>query len=270
MKSFHIKIFLLSICCALFFSACKKGEDTLVHVDQEEFNSEERNIIGDYLQNIVNNLGSPITVIPPNSNNEISATYDYLNTILYSLVNTDVVVHREDLAWSVSIIEDDSSLNSFITPGGGIYITTGLLKFIKTEHELINIIGHEMMYADGDILLERLKSEYGGDILGDIILGNDPPEAMEMAANLQNIKYSEAEVLMADNYAIDMICDFLYDPHGMVDFLDRISDTEDPISWLENRPSSDDRVTFIQQTAAGCGPGSTHEDRYQYFLNKLP
>ena len=110
----------------------------------------------------------------------------------------------------------------------------------------------------------------GGDILGDIILGNNPPEVVDMAMMLPDIAYEQNEVLAADSYAIDIICDFLYDPHGMRDLLQRLTEQEENLMWLENRPSSNDRQILVEQSASGCGPGSTFEGRYQYFLAMLP
>jgi predicted Zn-dependent protease len=152
-----------------------------------------------------------------------------------------------------------------------MYITTGMLKTIRTEHELVSILAHEISYADGEVLLEKIKDEYGGDVLFEVINGFNPPELPVIAEELQNMAYSEQEVMDADSYAVDIICDFLYDPHGMRDFLGRVIENEEEnLDWLDNRKGTADRARLIELSASGCGPGGTFESRYQEYLLKLP
>jgi len=262
-------MFLLLCGFLLCFSACRKdNEDTLVHLDPDEFTGEDRTAIGARLEEIMLSQAGTYNVLDRNSQNRV--VYEYLETLFTSLVNTDVVNHREDLIWGIKILNDADSRNAFITPGGTFYITTGLLKFIQSEHEIISVMGHEIMYADGDYLMNKLELQFGGDILYDIVLGNDPLEIADIAFSLQEIKYAESEVLEADIYSIDIICDFLYDPHGMKDILNRIVADGEQLTWTTNRPSSDDRIQIIQQSAGGCGPGNAFQDRYIKHINMLP
>lgn len=253
----------------LILTSCGRDDDTVVLIDQEEFNSGERRRMSAFLEESIKE-NTNFTVMNPLATSEVASFYEYLDRNYQTLVNTDKVTNRAKLRWSIHILKDDESKNTFITPGGVMYITTGMLKTIKTEHELINILAHEISYADGDVLLNKLKTDYGGDVLFEVIAGQYPPELSLMAEELQNIAYSESEVLEADSYAIDIICDFLYDPHGMRDFLKRVIANEDNLEWMKNRPSSEDRPILVEQSASGCGPGSTYESRYQEFLAKLP
>lgn len=254
----------------LCFSACRKNDDPVVREDRDEFNAEELTIMGNRLNDIIENETGTFNLLNPAGNSSHQEALSYLNRIYMSLVNTDVVEHRNDLTWGVKVLVDEDSENAFITPGGTFYITTGLLRFIESEHELISVMGHEIMYADRDILLNRLKNEYGGDILYDIVLGNNPVEMNDIALSLKDIDYTESEVTNADMYAIDIICEFLYNPHGMEDFLDRVVNDAGQLTWMINRPSADDRITVIQESAGGCGPGNTFVDRYQKYLEMLP
>ena len=272
-KQFSTKLYqcLLFACCIsiLLLSGCRRDDDTVVLVDQEEFSAMDRQIISDYLQNEIDNNAS-FTLLNPVSTSEIAAFYEYLDRNYQTLIRTDRVLNRDKLNWSIHILKDDEIKNTFITPGGAMYITTGMLKTIQTEHELVNILAHEISYADSDVLINKLKELYDGTVLFEIIAGKNPPELIKMAEGLQNIHYSESEVLDADSYAVDIICDFLYDPHGMRDFLYRVMETGEDLIWLKNRPSSNDRPILVEQSASGCGPGSTFESRYQMFVAKLP
>ena len=267
MRKQHYGIFLLLLIgLSLNLSSCRKGDgDELVHKDQNEFSAEDRVMIGEELDAIIQSETGTFTLLNENS---YSAVYQYLQTVFNSLVNTSPVINRDNFNWDIKVLMADDAINSFITPGGTYYITTGLLKSINSEHELISVIGHEMYYTDSEVLLTKLRNQYSGVVLGDILLGSNPAEARDMAMWLKDISYTEEEVLEADQYAIDIICDFLYDPRGMKDFLDRDDIRES--TWAINRPSTDDRLMLIDTNAGGCGPGSTFEERYQQYLEMLP
>ncbi len=267
MRKQHYGLFLLLLIgLSLNLSSCRKGDgDELIHKDQNEFSPEDRVMIGEELDAIIESETGTFNLL---NENNYSTIYEYFQTIFNSLVNTSAVENRDNFNWKLKVIVADDISNSFITPGGTFYITTGLLKSINSEHELISVIGHEIYYADSDVLLSKLRKQYSGVILGDILLGNSPAEARDMAMWLKDISYMEEEVLEADQFAIDIICDFLYDPRGMKDFLDREAIRES--IWAINRPSTDDRLMLIDTNVGGCGPGSTFEERYQQFLEMLP
>jgi predicted Zn-dependent protease len=263
-------IYLLVLFNVLILTSCSRDEDTILIRDQEEFNAEERSSMSVYIEAAIEDNTS-FTVINPQATTGIALFYEYLDKIYQSLVNTERVANRNSWKWAIKILKDDESKNTFITPGGTMYITTGMLKTIRTEHELISILAHEISYADEDVLLEKIKTEYGGDVLFEVVNGLNPPELPKIAEGLQNMAYSEEEVLHADSFAVDIICDFLYNPHGMRDFLKRVIENEvENLNWLNNRAGSANRNTLIEQHASGCGPGGTFESRYQEYLLKLP
>ena len=49
--------------------------------------------------------------------------------------------------WRVVIIENDKIINAATTPGGTIYVFTGLLKNTPDDHTLACVIGHEMSHV---------------------------------------------------------------------------------------------------------------------------
>ncbi len=254
----------------LCFSACRKVDDPVVGEDRDEFDAEELSIIGNRLNEAIHNETGTFNVLDPSGSQAQQEVIKYLDRIYMSLVNTDVVEHRNEWVWGVKVLLDDNSENAFITPGGTFYITTGLLRFIQSEHELISVMGHEIMYADQGILLDRLLEDFGGYVLYDIVLGNESAQLTEIATSLKDISYTQTEVKAADMYSIDIVCEFLYNPHGMEDFLGRVVNDASQLDWTMNRPSADDRIPAIQASAGGCGPGNTFLDRYQEYIELLP
>ncbi|MDI6771978.1 MAG: M48 family metalloprotease [bacterium] len=57
-----------------------------------------------------------------------------------------VVSDRPRLPYSFKVVEFDQ-VNAVALPGGFIYLTTGLLKFVRSDHELAAVIAHEVAHA---------------------------------------------------------------------------------------------------------------------------
>ena len=55
--------------------------------------------------------------------------YAYVNKVRDNILNSGKVDYRADFEWKIKIINDDKTLNAFCTPGGYIYVYTGILKF---------------------------------------------------------------------------------------------------------------------------------------------
>jgi predicted Zn-dependent protease len=74
--------------------------------------------------------------------------YKYIYSVRDSILNNNTLVHSKDFSWRIRIIANDSVLNAFCTPGGNIYVYTGLIKFLDTEDDLAGVMGHEIAHAD--------------------------------------------------------------------------------------------------------------------------
>lgn len=76
------------------------------------------------------------------------AAYKYIYGIRDVILETGKVTHKDDFKWQVRIIDNDTTLNAFCTPGGYIYFYTGIIKYLENEAELAGVMGHEMGHAD--------------------------------------------------------------------------------------------------------------------------
>ena len=52
-------------------------------------------------------------------------------------------------------------LNAFCTPGGYIYVYTGLIKYLDNEAQLAGVLGHEIAHADLRHVTDQLTEQYG-------------------------------------------------------------------------------------------------------------
>lgn len=273
MKKLNLKNYLSQLCFLLglviFFSACRNQADDVVHINKEDFNAEEQVQIGLHLKEAIYENPSHFKVL---NKATYSQFYSYVTTLVETFTNTPNVKNRDIFNWDITIIEDDMSTAAFITPGGHIFIYTGLLKFLSAENQLSSIIAHEISYADHDYVIEQLKSEYGGEMLGDVLLGNDIPELLNMAFSLKDLDYTDEEILNSDSYSVELMCPFQYDATGIKSIIEKANATDANIHWLISKEcDTEARVANITEMAATCGEEDpTFAERYEYYKAMLP
>ncbi|MEM9918577.1 MAG: M48 family metalloprotease [Bacteroidota bacterium] len=269
-----LHLFSLILLMVLSFSACRKAPGgEVVGQSKQECTPEEERIIGNKLKEVIhtNQIGFPLL-----DTTNFSSELVYLNRLLNTLTNTGPVLNRQNFNWNIQVITNDEEKNLFTAPGGSFFITTGLLKLISSETELLSILGHEIFYVDRNYVTNALINQFGGDKLGSILLGEAVPEEVsDMTNYLQNIAYDEYTVSQADSFAIELICPFLYDPLGMQHFLTRVRQSGDEVqvTWLDNRSTAnvEDRIERVFRQARDCGDfGRQYEERYHDFQEKLP
>ncbi len=269
MKINYLKQFTAILIILFLASSCRKDNDNIiVHISKEDFSFEDQKEIGETLKSLILDSPDQYKIVEEDQYPEF---YNYLNTLMDMLSNTDLVENRSLFQWDATIIHDDAIRSAFITPGGHLFIYTGLLKFIRSESELVGILAHEINYADTNYLIERLKSEFGKEFIGDLLLGHDAPETRHIAHNIGDLVFSSDEVTRADHYSIDLICPFQYNALGLYSFLENADRSDLEIQWLETRPGSSNRMGKIEEWAANCGEEEQDFlERYDNFKKLLP
>jgi len=251
-----------------FISSCRpdSSQDIVVGQAKDEFNESDQTIIGNAVSDIINDSSYGFEVLDEANYQEL---YSHLNTLMGQIVNTVTVQRREDFDWKISVLKDDDEVNAFILPGGHLFIYSGFLKYLEGEHELVGMIAHEVAYADSDMLMDRLNNEIGSKDLSKV-LSNDNGSASiasDIATMLKDIVYLEDEILSADLFCTDIICEFVWDGEGILSVLKRGGQDADGIQWLDAKPVSDDRLkqltNSIYNQTTTCGtPDSTFHQRY--------
>lgn len=123
--------------------------------------------------------------------------YAYVYKVRNNILNSGKVTHKDDFKWRVRIIKNDSVLNAFCTPGGYIYVYTGILKFLETEDQLAGVLGHEIGHADMRHSTRQMTTMYGIQTLLDILAG-DRKMLKEITAGIVGLKFSREHETEAD------------------------------------------------------------------------
>ncbi|MCS7072990.1 MAG: M48 family metalloprotease [Bacteroidia bacterium] len=201
--------------------------------------------------------------------------YQHLRRIRDNILNSGKVPYRDEFAWQVKIIRDDNTLNAFCTPGGYIYVYTGLIKFLDAENELAGVMGHEIAHAARRHSTDNLTKAYGIQTLLEVVLGKNQGLLTDIAANLLILKFSRSHETDADEQSVIYLYSTEYDARGTAKFFEKLTAQGQGSSvpaFLSTHPNPDNRIQNINAKWSSLGgrTGQTYPQRYQEFKNSLP
>ena len=211
---------------------------------------------------------------------------NYVSDIGHYILNSSPKIeYKKVFPYKFQVI-NDTIVNAFCTPGGFIYIYTGLMKFVDNEATLAGVIAHEIAHAERRHMTQRLTSYYGISMLMSIVLGGNPNAAIEIAANLfvgigflANSRSDEQE---ADDYSIKYLMTSKYYPGGIQYFFDKIlkkQRKEGTVGGgfdrlLSTHPLPQDRIENVKDQMkkykiVNDSTKGIYHDEYQIFKSKL-
>lgn len=202
-----------------------------------------------------------------------SVAYGHIYRIRDNILNSGKVYYKNEFPWRIRIIKDDNTLNAFCTPGGYIYVYTGIIKYLDNETQLAGVMGHEIAHADRRHSANQMVKQYGLQILLEILSGGNPSQLAQIGAQLIALKFSRSDETEADDYSVRYLLGTEYDPQGAKFFFQKIGGSSQVPQFLSTHPNPDNRVVNIEETWKCLGAGgntATFDQRYQEFKNSLP
>ncbi len=211
----------------------------------------------------------------------------YVKGIGSNILNSSTLIkYKNVFPYQFDVIRDDSTVNAFCVPGGYIYIYTGLIKFLDNEAALAGVMAHEIAHAEQRHMTQRLTSYYGVSTVLSLVLGNNPNQFAEIAANLfvglgflANSRSDETE---ADDYSMKYLRTSQYYPGSIIFFFNKIREEErrkgsNPGGLerlLATHPLAQDRINNVYENLKTMSPrpDSTKglfPERYQEIKAKL-
>ncbi len=173
--------------------------------------------------------------------------YVGVRNIAKSIVKSPNLYYPDDFAWEVQIIENDSELNAFCTPGGYIYVYTGLIKFLDSEDQLAGVLGHEIAHADLRHSTEQMTKQYGIGMLLQLLFGSSSTIG-GIAGSLASLSFSRQDETEADLQSVAYLYDTEYDPRGVARFFEKMQasgETMGQLQFLSTHPNPENRVEKI-------------------------
>lgn len=208
---------------------------------------------------------------------EFSESYTYLNAMMTDILESNDIEYRNLFAWELSIIGDDETLNAFATPGGYIYVYTGLIKFLDNADDLAGVMGHEIAHADLRHSSDQMKQQFGLSLISSILLGGQSDQVSQIVNGLAGLSFSRSDESEADEYSVIYLGDTDYACNGAAAFFQKLIDSGSAggtPEFLSTHPNPDNRVEDInaKATSDGCSTDLIAETGMTYaeFIASLP
>ena len=177
--------------------------------------------------------------------------YELLDGVVNKVLNSGELQYRSEFPWDVKIIKDDAVQNAFATPGGHIYVFSGLIKFLEDESQLAGVLGHEIAHADRRHTSRLLQKEYGISLLLSLLVGDNPGQLTTIAASLGQLKFSREFEQEADKYSVIYLNKTTYSCDGAAGFFIKAQaqgQNSTPV-FLSTHPDPGTRIQDIQTKA---------------------
>lgn len=180
-----------------------------------------------------------------------SATYSKAYAYLYK-IRDEIFAHSHidnagEFEWKMRIIKDDTTLNAFCTPGGYIFVYTGIIKYLDNEDDFAGVLGHEIGHAALRHSTESMTKQYGTSYLLSAI-GGDKNAIVNIVRGLGALSYSRCHESQADEYSVILLQKSKYKCNGAASFFEKIGSSGTP-AFLSTHPDPGDRVVNINLKA---------------------
>jgi len=202
--------------------------------------------------------------------------YAHIYRITKTILDSGGVYSKDEFAWRVKIIKRDDVLNAFCTPGGYIYVYTGLIKFLDNETQLAGVMGHEIAHADKRHSANQMVKNYGVSALVSILSGGGQPGALStLASQLIGLSFSRTDETEADKFSVKYLNGTSYDGRGAKYFFEKLiaaGQTGGTPAFLSTHPNPENRVADITAVweCYGSRVGQTFDAQYMQFKASLP
>ncbi len=165
---------------------------------------------------------------------------------------------RPNVKWELHVIDDPKTVNAFATPGGYIYVYSGILTEADNEAELAGVLSHESGHVVARHSARQMVDAYGLEAILGLAVGKNPGLLQQIAAGVAGkgamLANSRADENEADEYGARYSSMAGYDPHGLVTFFQKLLAMQGSqsklLTWLSDHPATSDRIEHINDIIA--------------------
>lgn len=201
----YLKAFLLMSLALVILPACTTnpatGDTDFVLMSE----SDELRLGKSYHQQILQSYGR--------YDNE--ALQRYVDKVGQRLVR---VSHRPNLTYHFTVVDSDE-VNAFALPGGYIYVTRGMLAYLKNEAELAAVLGHELGHVTARHAVRKQSASTAVGVAGAVLAAATGISGAGQLSNLAGTAlvqgYGRDLELEADGFGAEYIVRSGYNPDAM-------------------------------------------------------
>jgi predicted Zn-dependent protease len=166
---------------------------------------------------------------------------------------------RPRLPWRFRIL-NTSQVNAISLPGGFIYVTRGMLSFVRSTDELAFVLGHEVGHVDQRHHVALIQRDFFFTIVISLVLGRDPGVAQigNLVGALLSRGFSREAEFQADDVGVSFAHRARFDAGAGLSFMERLRAAEgrDPSQFevlFRTHPALSDRIVRVRQHLRSLG-----------------
>lgn len=169
------------------------------------------------------------------------------------------VSDRKELPWTFKIL-NVSEVNAISLPGGFIYITRGMLSFLRSEDELAFVLAHEVGHVSKRHHVQLIERNFFFSIVMSLLFGRDPTAAQvaNFTRFLVTRGFSREFEFEADRLGVEYTHRADFNAAAGLTFMERLRAAQgrDPSQFevlFRTHPALADRIVRVRAQLRGLG-----------------
>jgi predicted Zn-dependent protease len=161
---------------------------------------------------------------------------------------------RAGLPWKFIVLDTDG-VNALAAPGGYVHITRGALSLMKSEAELADVLGHEIIHVTEKHTVRAIQKGKAVQMGANETLSNSPAlfnKLVDKATDAVMAGFGRGEELEADEEGVVLASKAGYDPKGLGAFLTTLQERNKNSSGKQglfaSHPEMDERLKKLEKT----------------------
>ncbi len=173
------------------------------------------------------------------------------------------VSDRQDYEYHFYLVEEDE-MNAFTTPGGNVYIYTGLLDKLKSDDQIASVLAHEIGHCAARHTVKKFQAALGYDLISTIVLNSIGQGTAQQITQLSSSavmsivfsNYSRKDEYEADRLGVKYMHLACFDPNASIEtfkVLEADSKGPDVPLILRSHPYIRDRINMAVEEIKSLG-----------------
>lgn len=207
---------------------------------------------------------------------EYAITYTQMKRVVNNILDSPEIKYKDIFRYdSIAIINDDNTVNAFCTPGGYIFVYTGLIKMAKNEDEMASVIGHEIAHAELRHSVKKLTRKVGRQAviiasLASAGAGWGVWVAVEVSNKILGLSMGRDQESHADkNSVIYLGTSQHYSCLALADFFETLVSSGKDIkmlNMLSTHPETENRIKRVKKWAKEYGYPTEYKDNPNFII----
>mgnify|MGYP000088412441 CR=1 FL=1 len=169
------------------------------------------------------------------------------------------VSDRRDLPWTFRIL-NQRTVNAISLPGGFVYVTRGMLDFVRSDDELAFVLGHEVAHVNQRHHVSLLERHFFMGIVISLLFGGDPTatQVANFVGFLLSRGFSRSAEFEADQVGVRLTHRAGFRADAGLQFMERLRAAEgrDPSQFevlFRTHPALPDRIVRVREELRRLG-----------------